>query len=58
MTVHLSNELQSPVSAVDARGMRNLLLGGVVLVFELLLLAGFLALSLAARTALAIAPNR
>jgi hypothetical protein len=38
--------------------MRNIALSGVVLIFELLLVAGYLALSLAARSALAIAPNR
>jgi hypothetical protein len=38
--------------------MRNIALSGVVLIFELLLVVGYLALSLAARSALAIAPNR
>ena len=55
-TAHLSAVLEPPRLAPDAWAMRNLVVSGVTLLFGAVLLLGYLTISLAARTALAMAP--
>ena len=53
---HSLTGLRASESAVDVGHMRNVVLSGVVVIFEAIIVIGYLAMSVAARTALSIAP--
>jgi hypothetical protein len=56
-SAHSSGTVERSGCAADSNGMRNMALGSVIVILGTVLLLGYLAITLAARTALAIMPT-